>query len=168
MKQKALDSMGGNEMRFGIRGLVTKLVLSVFACTIGAAASTAHAPASLTRVEIKSEHLTGILPDGGSVVIRMKVVAEGVDGSLAGEGRHFGSNGGHSYWPVTGVTDGVTVTLTGAVSDSNGPLIGSPVSISADVSTEAITMHFGPLTGGRFAGQTLLFEGLGKVSIRRE
>ena len=152
-------------MRFEIRGLVTMLVLSVFAWTLSAVPLKAPAPATPTRVEIKSQHLTGILPDGTSVTIRMKLVAEGVDGTLAGDGRHFGSNGGHSYWPVTGVMDGVTVTLAGAVSDSNGPLVGSPVLISADVLTEAITMHFGPLTGGRFAGQTLLFEGLGKVSI---
>ena len=118
-------------------------------------------------VSIKSEHLTGVLPNGLAVDINLKADAEGTDpSSLTGNGRHFASTGAHNYWPATGSMDGTTVTLAGTVTESNVPfLIGSPVVVVADASTEAITLSFGPLAGGPFAGQTLLFTGVGKVII---
>jgi hypothetical protein len=120
-----------------------------------------------TSVEIKSEHLTGTLPNGVAVDVNLKVDAQGADpSSLAGNGRHYASTGAHSYWPATGSTDGTTVTLAGAVSESNTAfLIGSPVSVVADASTQAIRLSFGPLAGGPFVNQTLVFSGLGRVTI---
>jgi hypothetical protein len=65
-------------------------------------------------VEIKSEHLTGLLPIGLLVDVNVKVTAEGSDASsLIGEGRHFASTGAHNYWPATGFTDGVVASLGG-------------------------------------------------------
>lgn len=125
------------------------------------------APQATTSVEIKSEHLTGILPNGVAVEVRVKATAQGTDpSSLTGEGRHFASTGAHNYWPATGSTDGTTATLSGAVTESNVAfLIGSPVEVVANATTEVITLTFGPLTGGPFAGRTLLFTGSGQVSI---
>lgn len=122
---------------------------------------------STTSVEIKSEHLTGTLPNGVAVVLRLKVEAQGSDPSaLIGDGRHFASTGAHNYWPATGFTDGTSVTLSGAVTDSNVPfLLGSPVEVTADASTDAVTLSFGPLTGGPFAGQVLVFSGSGRITI---
>ena len=121
----------------------------------------------VTTVDIKSEHLTGILPNGVPVVIRLKAEAQGTDAaSLTGSGRHFASTGAHNYWPATGSTDGTTATLSGTVTESNVPfLIGSPVEVVGNASTDAITLNFGPLAGGPFAGQTVVFTGTGKVSI---
>lgn len=120
-----------------------------------------------TSVEVKSEHLTGTLPIGLVVDVNLKVDAEGeTPGSLSGPGRHFASTGAHNYWTASGSTDGTTITLGGSVNESNTAfLIGSPVSVTADVVTQAITLTFGPLAGGPFAGQILVFTGSGNVSI---
>jgi hypothetical protein len=122
---------------------------------------------TVTTVDIKSEHLSGILPNGVPVDVNVKVTAQGADAStLTGEGRHFASTGAHSYWPAAGSTDGVTATLTGNVTESNVAfLLGSPVTVVGNASSGAITMNFGPLTGGPFAGQTLVFTGSGTVNI---
>lgn len=98
----------------------------------------------------------------------MKVVAEGEDASsLVGDGRHFGSGGAHNYWLASGSIDGNVVTLAGVVADSNRAfLIGSPVEIQADSATGAMTLTFGPLAGGPFAGATIVADGVGRVKIR--
>ena len=118
-------------------------------------------------VSVKSEHLTGVLPNGVAVDVNLKAAAQGTHASsLTGDGRHFASTGAHNYWPATGSTDGNMATLSGAVAESNVPfLIGSPVLVVANASTQAITLFFGPLAGGPFAGQTLVFAGAGKVTI---
>ena len=119
-----------------------------------------------TAVVIKSEHLIGTLPNGAPVVVRLKVEAQGAPSSLSGKGRHFASTGAHNYWPASGTTDGTTASFSGTVTDSNMPfLIGSPVEVVANASTKNITLTFGPLAGGPFAAQTLVFVGKGRVTI---
>lgn len=127
----------------------------------------ASASVASTTVDVKSQHLTGTLPNGVAVDVNLKAVAQGNDpSSLTGDGRHFASTGAHSYWPAMGFTDGTNVTLSGTVTESNVSfLIGSPVVVAADASTQAITLSFGPLAGGPFAGQVLVFTGAGKVTI---
>jgi hypothetical protein len=102
------------------------------------------------------------------LIFQVKVVAQGDDASsLAGEGRLFGSGGAHNYWPAVGSIDGDVVTLGGVVEDSNAAdLIGSPVEIEANSSTGAMTLTFGPLAGGPFAGQTIVADGVGTVKIK--
>ena len=133
---------------------------------------TAAAPAAPSTppvvVEVKSGQLTGIRPDGSPVAIRTKAVATGADlSSLSGDGRHLGSGGVHAYWPVTGFVDGDVVTLRGVVTEVNNPdYLGSPIEIVGDASTGMVTLRFGPLAGGRFAGHTIVTEGPGQVSIK--
>jgi hypothetical protein len=134
-----------------------------------------YASQALTRTEasdefsvtVKSEHLTGSLP-GLTVEVRLNASLSGDDqSSLAGEGRHFSSTGAHSYWPATGAISGTSVTIHGTVTESNLPvLINSPVEIAADSATDQITMYFGPIAGGPFAGQTLVLTGTGRVTIK--
>jgi hypothetical protein len=124
--------------------------------------------ATETFVSVKSEALIGSLPTGQLANVNLFVQVEGSDPStLTGEGRHFASTGAHNYWPCTGSTDGSSVVLSGVVTDANfnGILIGSPVAVQADASTGAITLVFGPLTGGPYVGQTLVFSGTGQVKI---
>jgi hypothetical protein len=136
--------------------------------SVAGLATAVQASTSSVAVEIQAEHLTGLRPDGTTVEFRIKVEAEGADASsLVGEGRHFGSAGAHNYWPATGSIDGTVITLGGVVMDSNNPaLIGSPVEVEADSSTGTTTLTFGPLAGGPFAGQTIVAEGAGRVSIK--
>jgi hypothetical protein len=147
--------------------LVLALMSTVVAGVAGSA--TAGPPAtSSVGVEVQSDDLTGLRPNGTTVVFQAKVVAEGEDASsLVGDGRHFGSGGAHNYWPATGSIDGNVVTLAGVVADSNAAfLIGSPVEIQADSSSGAMTLTFGPLAGGPFAGATIVADGAGRVKIR--
>jgi hypothetical protein len=118
-------------------------------------------------VSVKSEDLTGPLPNGLIPSINLKAEVEGANpSSLTGEGRHFASTGSHNYWPASGVLNGTVVTLSGTVNDSNvSYLIGSPVEVVADSATEEITLTFGPLPGGPFVGATLVFTGTGRVKI---
>jgi len=141
---------------------------AIAAITMAGSVTAVQASASAVAVVVKAEHLTGLRPDGSTVEFMVKVVAEGADASsLVGEGRHFGSGGALNYWPATGSIDGSVVTLGGVVTDSNTPfLIGSPVDVEADSSTGATTLTFGPLAGGRFAGETIVADGVGMVSIK--
>jgi hypothetical protein len=121
------------------------------------------------EVELRSEHLRGTRPDGSDVTFRLKAEAQGDDASsLEGNGRHFGSGGVHNHWSVTGSVSGDVVTLTGVTTDSNESfLIGSPVNLVGDASSGSITLAFGPLAGGHFAGQTIVGTGVGTVTINR-
>jgi hypothetical protein len=118
-------------------------------------------------VSVASEHLTGILPNGESVEVRLKAELEGDPSFLIGQGRHFASSGAHNYWPATGSMTGTVVTLSGTVTGSNVAfLIGSPVEVEADSATGQIALNFGPLAGGPFAGRILGFTGTGRVEIK--
>ena len=118
---------------------------------------------------LRSEHLKGIRPDGSDVTFRLKAEAKGDDASsLEGNGRHFGSGGAHNHWSVTGSVSGDVVTLAGVTTDSNESfLIGSPVNLVGDASSGSITLAFGPIAGGQFAGQTIVGTGVGTVTINR-
>ena len=60
------------------------------------------------------------------------------------------------------------MTLTGVTTDSNNSeLIGSPVNLVGDASSGSITLAFGPLTAGHFAGQTIVGTGVGTVKTKR-
>jgi hypothetical protein len=133
--------------------------------TSNAASANLATQSPTTTVEIKSEHVTAILPTGESLTLRLNVDAEGTDPAfLTGEGRHFGA--AHSYWPASGSTDGTMVTLFGTITESSGPpLIGSPVEVIGNASTGDITFVLGPIAGGPRIGQTLVFTGTGKVTI---
>jgi hypothetical protein len=134
---------------------------------IAGSATAVPASTSAVTVEVQAEDLSGLRPNGTTVVFRVKVAAQGADASsLVGEGRHYGSNQAHNYWPAKGSIDGNVVTLAGVVSDGNTAfLIGSPVEVVADASTGSMTLTFGPLAGGPFAGQTIVATGTGRVKI---
>lgn len=120
--------------------------------------------------EIKSDHLTGFRPDGTPVDFTLKFAALGeTTSSLTGTGRHTGSGGIVAEWSVTGgFISGDVVTLSGVVTAINNPaLLGSLGTVVGNASTGAITFSFGPLAGGRFAGQTIVGEGFGNVKIRQ-
>lgn len=120
----------------------------------------------VTTVEIKSENLAGTLPNGVVRTLVLKAQVQGTDpSSLAGEGRHFAITGAHHYWNAAGATDGTSATLTGIVTESTGPFLGSPVQVVGNASTGAVSLTFGPLVGGPFAGQTLFFTGTGRVTV---
>ena len=139
------------------------------ATPVVAGSATAGPPAtSAVGVEIQAQDLTGVLPNGVVATVRVKAAAQGdAPSSLVGEGRHFASTGAHNYWPATGSIAGDVVTLGGDVSDSDVPnLIGSPVEVEAHSTTGATTLTFGPLEGGPFVGQTIVFTGVGTVKIR--
>jgi hypothetical protein len=146
---------------FSLLGIVVVSVM--FTLFVGPSAAATPA----VGVTIQAEHLTGLRPDGSTVVIRTKVVVEGADASsLVGDGRHFGSGGFHGYYPMTGSIDGNVVTVAGVVADGNNPdYLGSPVEIEADIASGVMTLTFGPLTGGPFAGGTVVVHGVGRVSI---
>jgi hypothetical protein len=152
------------------RSLLLLLASAVLgAMPVVAGSATAGPPAtSAIGVEIQAQDLTGVLPNGVVVTIRVKVVAKGdAPSSLVGEGRHFTSSGARSYWPATGFIDGDVVTLGGVVSDSNTRfLVGSPVEVEADSTTGAMTFRLGPQAGGPFVGQTIVFTGVGTVKIK--
>jgi hypothetical protein len=144
---------------------------AALAVAVGGAAQPAIAepPAtSAVRVEIQAEHVSGLRPNGTTVIFRIKAVAQGGDASsLVGEGRHFGSGGAHNYWRASGYVDGNVVTLAGVVAESNNPLlVGVPVKLTGDSSTGAIDLEFGPLPeGAPYNGGTIFAEGFGRVKI---
>jgi hypothetical protein len=116
---------------------------------------------------IKAQNTVGARPDGSTVLIDIKLAVSGSDASsLTGDGRHFGSGGVHAYWGVTGAIAGNVLTLVGTVQDVNFPIyLGSPIKVTADLDSELITFAFGPLTGGRFAGHTIVTQGPGRIQI---
>lgn len=122
---------------------------------------------SSVAVEVQAQLLTGLRPDGTTATIWVKAVVHGEDASsLAGEARLFGAQGAHGYWPATGSLVGNLVTLSGVLTESNVGLVGSPVELEANTSTGAITVTVGPLTAGRFVGQTIVVDGFGSVKIK--
>jgi hypothetical protein len=151
------------------RSALPALTVGVAVAILVAASALAGPPAtSSLGVEIQAQDLTGLRPNGTTVIFQVKAVVQGSNvSSLTGEVRQFGSGGAHSYWPATGSIAGSLVTLGGVVADSNAPLlIGSPVKLEADSSTGAMTLTFGPLAGGPFAGQTIVADGFGSVKVK--
>jgi hypothetical protein len=92
--------------------------------------------------------------------------AKGDAASLVGAGTSHASTGATNHFSLSGFTAGSTVVLSGTVTKSTvAPLEGSPVTIEADAATGNFTFTLGPIAGGPFAGQTLVFVGLGTVVI---
>jgi hypothetical protein len=157
------------EMRHMRNRLMFAMASAAIAAVTAVGPAAAGPPAtSAVAVEIQAGSLTGLRPDGSTVVFKIKVVAHGDDASsLMGEGRHFGSGGAHNYWPAAGSIVGDLVTLSGVVTESNNPnLVGSPVEIQAAASTGTMTLTFGPLAGPPYAGRTIIAHGMGSVSIK--
>ena len=138
--------------------------------TVAALATSALAgpPAtSSVGVEIQSQDLTGVAPNGATVKIQVKVVVEGENASsLAGELRLFRAGGAHGYGSTTGSLVGNIVTLSGELTESTIGLVGTPIELEANSSTGAITVTLGPRSGGPFVGTTTVFDGFGSVKIK--
>jgi hypothetical protein len=143
-------------------------------CTaLGAVADIGSPPADATpqsgvSVVLKAQNTVGTRPDGSTVLIDIKLeVAGPAASSLSGTGRHIGSGGAHAYWDVTGEAVGNILTLEGTVLDANNPVyLGSPIRVTADLSSEVVVFAFGPLTGGPFEGHTIVTTGLARVTVR--
>jgi hypothetical protein len=149
--------------------MVSAILAALAAAGVANLASAGPPATSGVAVEIQSEDVTGLRPNGTTVIFHIKATAQGGDASsLVGEGRHFGSGGAHNYWPATGSIDGSVVTLAGVVADSNNPaLVGVPVELRGNSSTGAINLDFGPLPEGPpYNGQTIFAEGFGRVKIK--
>jgi hypothetical protein len=152
------------------RNLTVACASMVAVAAVLAGSASAGPPAiSPVSVEIKSTFLSGTRPDGSAVDFTLKFTAQGDSASLlTGEGRHTGSGGVIANWSATGSISGDIVTLSGVVTSINNPdYAGSPGAVVANAATGAITFYFGPLTGGRFVGQTIVGEGFGMVRIRQ-
>lgn len=129
--------------------------------------SIAAARRAAVEVVLKGVNTIGTRPDGSTVLIDIKVDAVGATtSSLKGTGRHFGSGGLRAYWDVSGEIAGNFLILRGAVREANDPVyVGSPIEVRADLAGEVVTFTFGPLSGGRFAGHTIVTQGAGKIKI---
>ena len=122
---------------------------------------------SSVGVEIQSQDLTGVPPQGGTATVQLKALVQGEDASsLAGEFRLFRAGGAHGYGPTTGSFVGNTVTLSGEFTESNIGLAGTPVKVEANSSSGAITLTLGPRSSGPFIGTTTVFDGFGSVKVK--
>jgi hypothetical protein len=156
-----------------IRRTATCLLIAsvTLAAAMLAGSASAGPPAtSPVGVEIKSQLLAGIRPDGTPVEFKLKFTAQGESvSSLIGEGRHTGSGGVIGDWSVTGSISGDVVTLSGVLIAVNNPaLAGSLGTVVGNASTGEITFYLGPLAGGPYVGQTIVGEGFGIVKIAAE
>ena len=151
--------------RLALLALTAGLTVSAFSMSYSALAGP---PAtSSVGVEIQTPDLTGVAPDGTTVTVQVKAVAQGVNASsLAGELRLFRAGGAHGYAPTTGSLVGNIVTLSGVLTESTIGLAGTPIELEANSSTGAITVTLGPRSGGPFVGTTTVFEGYGSVKIK--
>jgi hypothetical protein len=138
--------------------------------TVAALATSALAGPSATSsvgVEIQSQDLTGVAPNGTPATIQVKAVVAGENASsLAGELRLFRAGGAHGYGTMTGSLVGNIVTLSGVLTQSNIGLAGTPIKLEANSSSGAITVTLGPRSSGPFVGTTTVFEGFGSVKIK--
>ena len=94
--------------------------------------------------------------------------------SVRGTPQHLTGGGGSAdvalASPATftfdGALDGSVVTLQGHVAHAAFEfLVGTPVTLTADTSTNETELSFGPVPDGPLAGQTLTFSGIGDVSL---
>jgi hypothetical protein len=146
----------------GIRALTVAAATLMFLTSAGATRL------SDVEVVLKGQNTIGTRPDGSTVLIDIKLEVGGpTTSALNGTGRHFGSGGVHAYWDVTGGIVGNILTLTGTVQNANTPVyVGSPIQVTADLTTEVVTFAFGPLTGGPFEGHTIVTEGSGRIQVQ--
>ena len=109
---------------------------------------------------------TGFLPAPCNCTagIVIAVHARGRDDSLEGAGTTHATTGATNLFELTGSVTGPILILSGTIIHSTVPPIeGSPVEIEANTTTGAFRFTLGPLAGGAFVGQTLVFEGRGNV-----
>lgn len=151
--------------RFALLALTAGLTVTVF--TVAASALAGPPATSSVGVEIQVQDLPGVLPDGTTVKVQVKAVVQGEDASsLAGEFRLFRAGGAHGYAPVAGSLVGNIVTLSGALTESNIGLVGTPVELMANSSSGAMTVTLGPRSGGPLVGVTTVFDGFGNVKVK--
>jgi hypothetical protein len=143
------------------------VVIAAVAGLATASALAGPSPTSSVGVEIQSQHLTGVLPDGTTVEIQVKAVVQGEDASsLAGEFRLFRAGGAHGYGPTAGSLVGNIVTVSGELTDSTIGLAGTPVKLEANSSSGAIRVTLGPRSSGPLVGTTTVFDGFGSLKIK--
>jgi hypothetical protein len=144
--------------------LLIPLLLACFAAMLAGLPASA---APMTTVSVVGE-ATGFLPAPcnctAGIVIAINV--RGSAGSLQGAGTNHATTGVTNRFQLTGSITGPIVLLSGTIIRSTTPAIeGSPIEIEADATTGAMRVTLGPLAGGVFAGQTLVFEGSATVLI---
>lgn len=99
--------------------------------------------------------------------VRLGVNARGTSDELTGTG---GSAHATFASPATftfdGTLDNTAVTLEGTVTHAAFEfLVGTPVTLTADASTNVIHLTFGPIPAGPEEGETLTFTGSGVVTV---
>jgi Flp pilus assembly protein TadG len=111
---------------------------------------------------------TGVLPApcNCNVEVTIAANARGSAASLEGSGTNHASTGATNHFTLTGSTTGSLLYLSGNIVKSNfPPLVGTPVTITANVESGTLTFTLGPIAGGTFEGQTVVFAGSGTVVI---
>jgi len=111
---------------------------------------------------------TGILPAPCNCNVKVNIAANarGSAASLEGLGTNHASTGATNHFTLSGSTTGSLVTLSGIIVKSTfSPMVGSPVTITGDVETGVLTFTLGPIAGGPFEGQTVVFAGSGTVAV---
>lgn len=110
--------------------------------------------------------ITGTV-SGPSGEVRLGVNARGAPGDLKGTG---GSAHATFASPATFAFDGElsdsVITLNGTVTHAAFEfLVGTPVTLTADATSDHIQLTFGPIAAGPLAGETLTFTGKGVVTV---
>jgi len=147
--------------------LALTAAFTVAASTVSNSALAGPPATSSVGVEIQSQFLTGVAPNGTEATIQVKAVVAGENASsLAGELRLFRAGGAHGYGTTTGSLVGDIVTLSGVLTQSNIGLAGTPIKLEANTSSGAMTVTLGPRSSGPFAGTTTVFDGFGSVKIK--
>ena len=111
---------------------------------------------------------TGVLPAPCNCNVQVAIAANarGSAASLEGSGTNHASTGFTNHFTLSGSTTDSLVSLSGNIVRSNfPPLVGSPVTITANVETGILTFTLGPMAGGTFEGQTVVFTGSGTVVV---
>jgi len=125
--------------------VLSSVVVVVFVLLVPLLASLAPAAyaSNSTTVTISGQVST-------TFTVTVRAHASGTPSSLSGGGtdspppNSSTGNPAVCQFPLGGSTDGTTVTLSGTVTQSSTPsAIGTPVVITADASTGAITFNFG-------------------------
>lgn len=143
------------------------LALTTIALALVALPHRGVAAASMNTVHVVGK-ATGFLPAPCNCIagIVIAIDARGSDDSFEGSGTTHATTGATNLFDVTGSVTGSTVILSGTVFQSTIPPVeGSPVQIEADSTTGALRFTLGPIAGGVFAGQTLVFDGAGNVIV---
>ncbi len=111
---------------------------------------------------------TGVLPApcNCNVEVTIAANARGSAASLEGLGTNHASTGATNHFTLSGSTTGSLVTLSGIIVKSTfPPMVGSPVTITGDLETGGLTFTLGPIAGGPFKDETVVFAGSGTVVV---